>query len=171
MGKRTARIHSRNGRRRMHGGVDANGNRTWNEFMFGVDNTNASGNKNWTDWWQSLKSTTYNNSEKVSNAITDAGTNAVNTIEKTVTGNSTQQGEYDAFGNTGTSTPTGGRRRRRKRNMHGGDFSPNSAFTNAMEVHDIKMASPQTLVGGRRRRRKSSRRSRRSRRSRSSRHH
>ena len=64
------------------------------------------------------------------------------------------------------SSTTGGRRRRHRRTkMRGGDFSPNSAFTNAMEVQNIQMASPQTLVGGRRRR-KSSRKSRRSRSSR-----
>ena len=53
----------------------------------------------------------------------------------------------------------GGRRRRKK--MRGGDPMPNTPFTTAMELQDIKMASPQTLVGGRRRR-KSSRRSRKS---------
>lgn len=55
---------------------------------------------------------------------------------------------------------TGGRRHRKK--MRGGDFMPNSPLSgfasDAMEVHDIKMAQPQTLVGGRRRRRKSSKR-------------
>ena len=57
---------------------------------------------------------------------------------------------------------TGGRRRRHLKKMRGGDFmtnSPLSGFSSdAMEVHDIKMAQPQTLVGGRRRRRKSSKR-------------
>ena len=76
--------------------------------------------------------------------------------------------------------PAGGRRRRRGKRMHGGEVMPNSPLSgfasDAMEVHDIKMAQPQTLVGGRRR--KSSRRKgksrgksqRKSRRSRSSRH-
>ena len=57
---------------------------------------------------------------------------------------------------------SGGRRRRRVKKMRGGDFMPNSPLSgfasDAMEVHDIKMAQPQTLVGGRRRRRKSSKR-------------
>jgi hypothetical protein len=64
-------------------------------------------------------------------------------------------------GNTQTPQQTAGRRRRRtKIKMRGGDFSPNSPFTNAMEVQHIQTAPPQTLVGGRRRR-KSSRISRR----------
>lgn len=58
--------------------------------------------------------------------------------------------------------PVGGRRRHRRKKMRGGDFMPNSPLSgfssDAMEVHDIKMAQPQTLVGGRRRRRKSSKR-------------
>ena len=58
--------------------------------------------------------------------------------------------------------PAGGRRRRRGKRMHGGEVMPNSPLSgfasDAMEVHDIKMAQPQTLVGGRRRRRKSSKR-------------
>jgi len=81
---------------------------------------------------------------------------------------------------TPAAPAAGGRRRRRHKRMHGGDFMPNTPLTgfssNATEVHDIKMAQPQTLVGGRRR--KSSRRKgksrgksqRKSRRSRSSRH-
>ena len=65
---------------------------------------------------------------------------------------------------------TGGRRRRRKR-LHGGDVMPNSPVSgfasDAMEVHDIKMAQPQTLVGGRRRRKSSKRRGRTARKSKS----
>jgi hypothetical protein len=66
--------------------------------------------------------------------------------------------------------PSGGRRRRRRRkSMSGGDFMPNSPLTgfssNATEVHDIKMAQPQTLVGGRRRRKSSRRRGKSSRKS------
>ena len=63
---------------------------------------------------------------------------------------------------TPAAPAAGGRRRRRHKRMHGGDFMPNTPLTgfssNATEVHDIKMAQPQTLVGGRRRRRKSSKR-------------
>lgn len=57
-----------------------------------------------------------------------------------------------------TVASSGGRRKK----MRGGDFMPNSPLSgfasDAMEVHNIKMAQPQTLVGGRRRRRKSSKR-------------
>ncbi len=84
----------------------------------------------------------------------DAAVSAVATTSKKTT---------DYLGITSTDSqsvaPAGGRRRKR---MNGGDFMPNSPLSgfasDAMEVHDIKMVQPQTLVGGRRRRRKSSRR-------------
>ena len=70
-----------------------------------------------------------------------------------------------------TVAPAGGRRRRRRKRLHGGNVMPNSPLSgfasDAMEVHDIKMAQPQTLVGGRRRRKSSKRRGRTARKSKS----
>jgi hypothetical protein len=68
------------------------------------------------------------------------------------------QADADAYAKAqaqSQAAPTGGRRRRRRKRMNGGDVMPNSPLSgfasDAMEVHDIKMAQPQTLVGGRRR--------------------
>ena len=185
MGKKTRRNSIRkNKMRKMYGG-DAS---DW----FTSD---ANKNRSWEDWWQSLKSRThdtsekvYNEAEKAGNTVTGAFTGAVATVETAVknvgsdavdavTGTTEQQAVQPAVQPAAETRETvpfgseGGRRRRRRTKMRGGDFIPNSAFTNAMEVHDIQMASPQTLVGGRRRRCKSSRKIRKSRRSRSSRRH
>ena len=191
MGKKTRRNSIRkNKMRKMYGG-DAS---DWftSDYWFTSD---ANKNRSWEDWWQSLKSRThdtsekvYNEAEKAGNTVTGAFTGAVATVETAVknvgsdavdavTGTTEQQAVQPAVQPAAETRETvpfgseGGRRRRRRTKMRGGDFIPNSAFTNAMEVHDIQMASPQTLVGGRRRRRKSSRKIRKSRRSRSSRRH
>ena len=193
MGKKTRRNSIRkNKMRKMYGG-DAS---DWftSDYWFTSD---ANKNRSWEDWWQSLKSRThdtsekvYNEAEKAGNTVTGAFTGAVATVETAVknvgsdavdavTGTTEQQAVQPAVQSTTQAAETetvpfgtkGGRRRRRRTKMRGGDFIPNSAFTNAMEVHDIQMASPQTLVGGRRRRCKSSRKIRKSRRSRSSRRH
>ena len=187
MGKKTRRNSIRkNKMRKMYGG-DAS---DW----FTSD---ANKNRSWEDWWQSLKSRTHDTSEKVYNEAEKAGntvkdtaagviTNVANSVKDAVDGvdgDSSQQAAQSTQQQAAQSTQQqaaaeklsfgseGGRRRRRRTKMRGGDFIPNSAFTNAMEVHDIQMASPQTLVGGRRRRCKSSRKIRKSRRSRSSRRH
>lgn len=163
--------------RKMYGGLDANGNRSWG------------------DWFKSLPSTVFSSSEKAGDTVvttvekagntvkdTAAGviTNVANSVKDAVDGVDGDSSQQAAQSTTQPAAETrepvpfgteGGRRRRRRTKMRGGDFIPNSAFTNAMEVHDIQMASPQTLVGGRRRRRKSSRKIRKSRRSRSSRRH
>jgi hypothetical protein len=72
------------------------------------------------------------------------------------------QSPYSGLPTYPVAQSTGGRRRRRVNKMSGGDFMANSPLSgfasDAMEVHDIKMAQPQTLVGGRRRRRKGSKR-------------
>ena len=72
---------------------------------------------------------------------------------------------------TPSSQPTtaAGRRRYRMRAGNGVMPSMSKFSSNAMEVNNIQMAQPNTLVGGRRRRRSSQRRSRRRRTSRRSR--
>jgi len=115
----------------------------------------------------------------ISGATVGAADAVVSTVATTSKKTTDYLGITTPSGSQGT-TEGGRRRRRRHKRMHGGDFMPNTPLTgfssNATEVHDIKMAQPQTLVGGRRR--KSSRKKgksrgksqRKSRRSRSSRH-
>ena len=91
-------------------------------------------------------------------AVTDGADAAVGAVAK---GADDVTGYFNPNPQAPAPAPTeGGRRRRHRKRMRGGDFIPNSPLTgfssNATEVHDIKMAHPQTLVGGRRR--KSSRR-------------
>jgi hypothetical protein len=191
MGKKTRRNSTRkNMMRKMYGGLDANGKQTWTEYIYGVD----SGNRTWYEWATSLPSTVFSSSENAGNTVVTTVENAgitvkdaaagvitgvADSVKNAVAGVDGDSSEQQPATQQSTTQPTaeilsfgqGGRRRRRRTKMRGGDFIPNSAFTNAMEVHDIQMASPQTLVGGRRRRRKSSRKIRKSRRSRSSRRH
>lgn len=150
-------------RRRMHGGD------WWNPFGLG--------NSNPTD------ATT--DPTGISGVAKKAADAVVYGADKIVEGAATASKKTtDSLGITSPDSQgtAGGRRRRHRNRMHGGDFIPNSPLSgfssNATEVHDIKMAQPQTLVGGRRRkssrrrgksRGKSQRKSRRSRRSRSSR--
>ena len=142
MGKRRTRTrHSRNSRRKMRGGVDP-------------DNSKSdTGNDDSSMTEQANESDTGNDNS----SMTEKASNVVGNVFKWFSGKPQPQPQQ-------TPQTAGRRRRRRQPKMRGGDFSPNSPFTNAMEVQHIQTAPPQTLVGGRRRR-KSSRRSRRRRRS------
>ena len=151
MGKRTTRRHSRNSRRKTHRGGSMF---DWFKSSDTSNSTNAV-----YDSSHNVVNSVYDTSKNVGSGFYNSLTNVFSSNKSsTPPTQPAQSPNFSAFGNTG------GRRRRRRTKMRGGDFSPNSAFTNAMEVQNIQMASPQTLVGGRRRRRKSSRRSRSSRR-------
>lgn len=139
------------------------------------------------DWWNSIGLGNSNPTDATTDptGISGLADAVVYGADKIVEGATTATKKTtDSLGITSPYPPgtAGGRRRRHRNRMHGGDFIPNSPLSgfssNATEVHDIKMAQPQTLVGGRRRkssrrrgksRGKSQRKSRRSRRSRSSR--
>ena len=161
MGKRTTR---RNSRRRMHVGGSMF---DWFTSSDPSKSTNAV-----YDSSNNLVNSVYDTGKSVGSSAVNAGSGLYGSVtnfftkpaQPTQPAQLTPSSEMSAFGNT-----AGGRRRRTKIKMRGVDFSPNSPFTNAMEVKHIQTAPPQTLVGGRRRR-KSSRRSRRRRR-RSSRRH
>jgi len=94
--------------------------------------------------------------------ISDATVGAADAVVSTVATTSKKTTDYLGITSPDSQAvaPAGGRRRHRGKKMRGGDFMPNSPLSgfasDAMEVHDIKMAQPQTLVGGRRRRRRKS---------------
>jgi hypothetical protein len=172
MGKRRTR---RNGRRRMHGGD------FWGYFTGKSDDTGApvtgtsvtatngsSGSfNNPFGYFNSNKSSTQPslldklNPFKSSPPATASEQPATASEQPATASEQPATASEQPASAFGTNKEGGRRRHHRRTKMRGGDFSPNSAFTNAMEVQNIQMASPQTLVGGRRRC-KSSRKTRKS---------
>lgn len=138
----------RNGRRRMRGGF----------LGFGESSTPADDNSNsiFSGWGEYFKKFGQKSSPSPQQSSSMFGTYAAPQQEQSSSMFGTSPASQQSPSMFGSQ---GGRRRRKK--MRGGDPMPNTPFTTAMELQDIKMASPQTLVGGRRRR-KSSRRSRKS---------
>ena len=137
MGKRRTRTrHSRNSRRKMRGGVDP------------VNSKSDTGNDDSSMTKQANESDTGNDNSSMTEKASNVVSNVFNWIS-----------DKKQTPPTPPTPQTAGRRRRRQPKMRGGDFSPNSPFTNAMEVQHIQTAPPQTLVGGRRRRKSRRRRS------------
>ena len=139
---------SRSSRRKMRGGLL--------EGLFGsnqeasssspIDNFVNNLQKGATDTISKLATSTKDNADKAGQYITTSADSLVKTAKDKST---------DLINSV---NGTGGRRRRK---IRGGNSVIPASYkfgVDAMEVNNIRMAKPQTMVGGRRRRRKSSRR-------------